>query len=35
MLVGTAGKFGERWLGLAQAYGIEAVKGGVAPTGSP
>jgi aspartate aminotransferase-like enzyme len=25
MLVGTAGKFGERWLGLAQAYGIEAV----------
>jgi aspartate aminotransferase-like enzyme len=26
MLVGTAGKFGERWLGLAQAYGIEAVK---------
>jgi len=26
MLVGTAGKFGERWLGLAQAYGIEAMK---------
>jgi aspartate aminotransferase-like enzyme len=26
MLVGTAGKFGERWLGLAQAYGIGAVK---------
>ena len=26
MLVGTAGKFGERWLGLAQAYSIEAVK---------
>jgi aspartate aminotransferase-like enzyme len=26
MLVGTAGKFGERWLALAQAYGIEAVK---------
>ena len=26
MLVGTAGKFGERWLGLAQAYGVEAVK---------
>jgi len=26
ILVGTAGKFGERWLGLAQAYGIEAVK---------
>jgi aspartate aminotransferase-like enzyme len=26
VLVGTAGKFGERWLGLAQAYGIEAVK---------
>jgi aspartate aminotransferase-like enzyme len=25
MLVGTAGKFGERWLGLAKAYGIEAV----------
>ncbi len=26
VLVGTAGKFGERWLGLAKAYGIEAVK---------
>jgi aspartate aminotransferase-like enzyme len=26
VLVGTAGKFGERWLGLAEAYGIEAVK---------
>ena len=26
VLVGTAGKFGERWLGLVQAYGIEAVK---------
>jgi aspartate aminotransferase-like enzyme len=26
MLVGTAGKFGERWLALAQAYGIEVVK---------
>jgi aspartate aminotransferase-like enzyme len=26
MLVGTAGKFGERWMGIAQAYGIEAVK---------
>lgn len=26
VLVGTAGKFGERWLALAQAYGIEAVK---------
>ena len=25
VLVGTAGKFGERWLGLAKAYGIEAV----------
>ncbi len=25
-LVGTAGKFGERWLSLAKAYGIEAVK---------
>jgi aspartate aminotransferase-like enzyme len=25
ILVGTAGKFGERWLGLAKAYGIEAV----------
>jgi aspartate aminotransferase-like enzyme len=26
ILVGTAGKFGERWLGLAEAYGIEAFK---------
>lgn len=26
MLVGTAGKFGERWLSLAKAYGVEAVK---------
>ena len=26
ILVGTAGKFGERWLGLAEAYGIESVK---------
>ena len=26
ILVGTAGKFGERWLGLAKAFGIEAVK---------
>ena len=26
VLVGTAGKFGERWLELAAAYGIEAVK---------
>ena len=26
MLVGTAGKFGERWLELAKVYGIEAVK---------
>jgi aspartate aminotransferase-like enzyme len=26
VLVGTAGKFGERWLELAKAYGIEAVK---------
>jgi aspartate aminotransferase-like enzyme len=26
MLVGTAGKFGERWMGIAQAYGVEAVK---------
>jgi aspartate aminotransferase-like enzyme len=26
VLVGTAGKFGERWLDLAAAYGIEAVK---------
>jgi len=26
ILVGTAGKFGERWFGLAEAYGIEAAK---------
>jgi aspartate aminotransferase-like enzyme len=26
VLVGTAGKFGERWLDLAKVYGIEAVK---------
>jgi aspartate aminotransferase-like enzyme len=26
VLVGTAGKFGERWLSIAKAYGIEAVK---------
>lgn len=26
VLVGTAGKFGERWLDLAKAYGVEAVK---------
>ncbi len=26
VLVGTAGKFGERWLELARAYGVEAVK---------
>ena len=26
VLVGTAGKFGERWLELAAAYGIESVK---------
>jgi aspartate aminotransferase-like enzyme len=26
VLVGTAGKFGERWLDIAKAYGIEAVK---------
>lgn len=26
VLVGTAGKFGERWLDLARAYGVEAVK---------
>jgi aspartate aminotransferase-like enzyme len=34
MLVGTAGKFGERWLDLAKAYGIEAVKV-EAPYGQP
>ncbi|MGH9470743.1 MAG: aminotransferase class V-fold PLP-dependent enzyme, partial [Terriglobia bacterium] len=26
VLVGTAGKFGERWLQIAQAFGIDAVK---------
>jgi len=26
VLIGTAGKFGERWLELARAYGVEAVK---------
>ncbi|MGH9451880.1 MAG: pyridoxal-phosphate-dependent aminotransferase family protein, partial [Terriglobia bacterium] len=26
VLVGTAGKFGERWLAIAKAYGVEAVK---------
>ncbi len=26
ILVGTAGKFGERWLELARSYGLEAVK---------
>lgn len=26
VLVGTAGKFGERWLDLARAYGVETVK---------
>ena len=25
-LVGTAGKFGERWLGLAESFGVQAVK---------
>ena len=34
MLVGTAGKFGERWGELAAAYGIEAVKV-EAPYGQP
>ena len=34
MLVGTAGKFGERWLDLAKVYGIEAVKV-EAPYGRP
>ncbi len=34
VLVGTAGKFGERWLELAAAYGIEAVKV-EAPYGHP
>src|SRR3974377_1870853 len=26
-LVGTAGKFGERWVGLAESFSIQAVKG--------
>ena len=34
VLVGTAGKFGERWLELAKVYGIEAVKV-EAPYGQP
>jgi len=34
ILVGTAGKFGERWFGLAEAYGIEVVKV-EAPYGHP
>ncbi len=34
VLVGTAGKFGERWLQLAAAYGLEAVKV-EAPYGQP
>jgi aspartate aminotransferase-like enzyme len=34
VLVGTAGKFGERWLGLAEAYGVGAVKV-EAPYGQP
>jgi len=34
VLVGTAGKFGERWLELAKVYGIEAVKV-EAPYGEP
>ncbi len=34
VLVGTAGKFGERWLQLATAYGLEAVKV-EAPYGDP
>ena len=25
VLIGTAGKFGERWVQLAKAYGIESV----------
>ena len=33
-LVGTAGKFGERWLDLARAHGVEAVKV-EAPYGHP
>src|SRR2546425_5800300 len=34
VLVGTAGKFGERWLELAEAYGAPAVKG-ESPYGHP
>jgi aspartate aminotransferase-like enzyme len=34
VLVGTAGKFGERWLDLAKAYGVEVVKV-EAPYGHP
>src|SRR5713101_7041349 len=34
VLVGTAGKFGERWLELAQAYGLDVVKV-EAPYGQP
>jgi aspartate aminotransferase-like enzyme len=34
VLVGTAGKFGERWLELAKAYGVETVKV-EAPYGHP
>ena len=34
VLVGTAGKFGERWLALAETYGIETVKV-EAPYGQP
>lgn len=34
VLVGTAGKFGERWLELAKTYGLEAVKV-EAPYGHP
>ena len=34
VLIGTAGKFGERWLELAKAYGVEAVKV-EAPYGHP
>src|SRR5258708_26891580 len=34
VLIGTAGKFGERWVELAKAYGIESVVG-EAPYGNP
>ena len=34
VLIGTAGKFGERWVQLAKAYGIESVVVG-APYGHP